>query len=70
MKGTDRRRRPGAVIALLAAALAAAAVGALALAWLTSQPFPTFPLCGASRVEQVLALEPASVQVGSLITIL
>ena len=31
MKGMDRRRRPGAVIALLAAALAAAAVGALAL---------------------------------------
>ncbi len=35
-------------------------VGALALAWLTSQPFPTFPLCGASRVEQVLALDEAA----------
>ena len=34
-------------------------VGAIALAWLTSQPFPTFPLCGASRPEQALALAEA-----------
>ena len=31
-------------------------VGALALASLTGQPFPTFALAGASRVEQVLSL--------------
>ena len=34
-------------------------IGAIALAWLTCQPFPTFPLCGASRVGQVLALKEA-----------
>ena len=34
-------------------------VGAIALAWLTCQPFPTFPLCGVSRLEQVLALKEA-----------
>ncbi len=35
------------------------AVGSIALAWLTAQPFPTFPLVGASRVEHVLALREA-----------
>lgn len=34
-------------------------VGALALAYLTHQPFPTFALVGASRTEQVLALREA-----------
>lgn len=34
-------------------------IGSIALAWLTSQPFPTFALCGASRIEQVLALKDA-----------
>lgn len=34
-------------------------VGAIALAYLTCQPFPTFPIAGASRVEQVLALAEA-----------
>ena len=34
-------------------------VGSIALAWLTGQPFPTFPLIGASRVEHVLALREA-----------
>lgn len=34
-------------------------VGAIALAYLTGQPFPTFPLAGASRVEHVLALREA-----------
>ena len=34
-------------------------IGAIALAWLTCQPFPTFALCGASRVEQVLSLKEA-----------
>ena len=34
-------------------------VGAIALAWLTSQPFLVYPLCGASRLEQVEALEEA-----------
>ena len=33
--------------------------GSIALAWLTAQPFPTFPLVGASRVEHVLALREA-----------
>lgn len=33
--------------------------GAVALAWLTAQPFPVYPICGASRVEQVLALAEA-----------
>ena len=33
--------------------------GAVALAWLTSQPFPVYPICGASRVEQVEALAEA-----------
>ena len=32
---------------------------ALALAFLTSQPFPTFALAGASRMEHVLALKEA-----------
>lgn len=32
-------------------------IGAIALAWLTCQPFPTFALCGASRIEHVLALK-------------
>ena len=34
-------------------------VGAIALAWLTCQPFPVFPLCGVSRMEQVEALREA-----------
>ncbi len=34
-------------------------VGALALAWLTSQPFPVFALAGASRPGHVLALKEA-----------
>lgn len=34
-------------------------VGAIALAYLTSQPFPTFALAGASRIEHVLALREA-----------
>lgn len=34
-------------------------VGALALAWLTSQDFPVFPIVGASRPEQALALKEA-----------
>lgn len=34
-------------------------VAALSLAWLTCQPFPTFPIAGASRMEQVLALREA-----------
>lgn len=34
-------------------------VGAIALAWLTCQPFPVFPLVGASRIEQVRALKEA-----------
>ena len=34
-------------------------VGSIALAWLTAQPFPAFPLVGASRVEHVLALREA-----------
>ena len=34
-------------------------VGALALAYLTCQPFPTFALVGASRMEHVLALKEA-----------
>ena len=34
-------------------------VNAIALAWLTAQPFPVFPLVGASRVEQVEALREA-----------
>lgn len=33
--------------------------GAVALAWLTSQPFPVYPICGASRPEQVEALAEA-----------
>jgi len=35
-------------------------IGAIALAWLTCQPFPTFALCGASKVEQVQALKDAA----------
>ena len=35
-------------------------VGAVALAYLTCQPFPTFPLAGVSRISQVLALEEAA----------
>ena len=34
-------------------------VGALALAYLTHQPFPTFALVGAGRIEHVLALREA-----------
>ena len=34
-------------------------VAALSLAWLTAQPFPCFPIAGASRLEQVLALSEA-----------
>ena len=34
-------------------------VGALSLAWLTSQDFPVFPIVGASRPEQALALKEA-----------
>ena len=34
-------------------------VGAVALAWLTSQPFPVYPICGASRLEHVEALAEA-----------
>ena len=35
-------------------------IGAIALAWLTCQPFPTFALCGASKLEQVVALKDAA----------
>ena len=34
-------------------------MGAIALAWLTCQPFPTFALCGASKIGQVLTLKDA-----------
>ncbi len=34
-------------------------VGALSLAWLTSQPFPTYPIAGVSRMEHVAALKEA-----------
>ena len=34
-------------------------IHALALAYLTSQPFPTFPIAGASKLEQVLSLREA-----------
>ena len=34
-------------------------IGALQLAYLTSQPFPTLPIVGASTLEQVRALEEA-----------
>lgn len=34
-------------------------VGAISLAWLTSQPFPTFPIAGVSRMEHVQALKEA-----------
>ena len=34
-------------------------VAAISLAWLTAQPFPTFPIAGCSRLEQVLALAEA-----------
>lgn len=34
-------------------------VAALSMAWLTSQPFPTFPIAGASRMEQIEALREA-----------
>ena len=34
-------------------------VGAISLAWLTSQPFPTFPIVGVSRMEHVEALKEA-----------
>lgn len=34
-------------------------VGAIALAWLTCQPFPTFPLVGVSRMEHIHALKEA-----------
>jgi len=34
-------------------------VGTIAVAWVTGQPFPAFALCGASRIEHVLALKEA-----------
>lgn len=34
-------------------------VSALSLAWLTSQPFPTFPIAGVSRMEHIEALKEA-----------
>ena len=34
-------------------------VGAISLAWLTGQPFPTFPIAGVSRMEHVEALKEA-----------
>lgn len=34
-------------------------VNAIALAWLTSQPFPTFPIAGVSRMEHIDALREA-----------
>lgn len=34
-------------------------VGAITLAWLTSQPFPTFPIAGVSRMEHIDALKEA-----------
>lgn len=34
-------------------------IGAIAVAWLTSQPFPCFPFVGASKIEHVLALKEA-----------
>ena len=35
-------------------------VSALSLAWLTSQPFPTFPIAGVSRMEHIAALKEAA----------
>ena len=34
-------------------------VNAIALAWLTSQPFPTFPIAGVSKIEHIDALREA-----------
>lgn len=34
-------------------------VGTISLAWLTSQPFPTFPIAGVSRMEHIDALKEA-----------
>ena len=34
-------------------------VSTLSLAWLTSQPFPTFPIAGVSRMEHIAALKEA-----------
>ena len=34
-------------------------VGAISLAWLTSQPFPTFPIAGVSKMEHIAALKEA-----------
>ena len=34
-------------------------MGALALAWLTAQPFPVFPLCGATKLSQIEAMKEA-----------
>lgn len=34
-------------------------VGSVALAYLTAQPFPCFPIAGASRLEQILSLREA-----------
>jgi len=34
-------------------------VGAISLAWLTCQPFPTFPIAGVSRMEHIEALKEA-----------
>ena len=36
-----------------------AGVGAISLAWLTSQEFPTFPIAGVSRMEHIAALKEA-----------
>ena len=40
-------------------AQAGCSVGAISLAWLTSQPFPTFPIAGVSRMEHIEALREA-----------
>ena len=34
-------------------------VAAISLAWLTSQPFPTFPIAGVSKMEHIAALKEA-----------
>ena len=33
--------------------------GAISLAWLTSQPVPTFPIAGVSKMEHIAALQEA-----------
>ena len=40
-------------------AQAGLSVNAIALAWLTSQPFPTFPIAGVSKMEHIDALREA-----------